>query len=165
MFGTSFRLDTSLSRPEILDRLNRAGASRTSFIAFYLVAGPLLIAIPYARGEPYCFAWISFNGREAEIRGRAFTGATFVRLILIWLPVLTAAPTWHYLADGPRDVTLKTLIAAIMLVFYGLDAFVFIRISRWLRGGAEKQIASLQRTLSARIMGRVADESRHHGDR
>ena len=153
MFGIPFRLDTSLSRSEILDRLNRTGASRTSFTALYLVAGSLLIAIPYAR-EPYCFAWISFNGREAEIRGRALTGATFIRLISIGLLALSAAPTWHYLADGPRDLTLKTLIAAIMLVVYGLGAFVFMRISRWLRGGAEKQIASLQKTLSARTMGK-----------
>ena len=154
MFGIPFRIDTSLPRSEICDRLSAAGASRTYFTALYLVAGPLLIAIPYGRGEPYCFAWISFNGREAEIRGRALTGATFVRLVSIGLLALTAAPTWHYLAEGPRDVGLKTLIAAIMLTVYGLGAFVFIRISRWLRGGAEKQIAVLQRTLSARTTGK-----------
>ncbi|MDB5705366.1 MAG: hypothetical protein JWN66_2482 [Sphingomonas bacterium] len=154
MFGIPFRLDTSLSRSEVLDRLRRTGASRTSFTALYLVAGPLFIAIPYGRGEPYCFAWISFNGRKAEIRGRALTGATFIRLISIGLLALSAVPTWHYLADGPRDVPLKTLIAAIMLVVYGLGTFVFIHISRWLRGGAEKQIALLQKTLSARTLGK-----------
>ncbi len=154
MFGIPFRLDTSLSRSEIRDRLSRTGASRIYFTALYLVAGPLLVAIPYGRGEPYCFAWISFNGREAEIRGRALTGATFVRLSSIGLLAPTAAPTWHYLADGPHDVTAKTLIAAIMLTVYALGTFVFIRISRWLRGGAEKQIGLLQRALSARPIGK-----------